>query len=83
MKGTEKQIKWAGDIRARKLAEIAKMLAWAEAEATKQGKDTPAEIASMMAEYHALETKVAAQDMATWWIDRQDWTAQQLLREAR
>lgn len=78
--GSPKQVEWATRIRAHKLSELTALRADFLAQGQAQGA-TPETIASEMAQFNALANKVRAQSLASWWIDKRDYSARQLLRD--
>ena len=73
MQGTEKQVNWAQDIKASKMADINAQLEKMAVKLT--GK--PAELAKIDAVRTALDSKDAA-----WWIDRRDVFYMDILKAA-
>lgn len=71
LEGSEKQIKWAEDIRARIIGEARKFF---EANATTPEAEALA---------NDIITTLANQTSAKWWIDRRDKTQRDLLLEVR
>jgi hypothetical protein len=77
MTGTEKQIKWAEDIRGANLAELDEILASAArcvAARAAKGKSTPG-MSEAVAAVEAAIPALAAIDDAKWWIDHRDYNA--------
>jgi len=75
MTGTEKQIKWAEDIRRANLTELDEILASAErclVARAARGKETPRVVAAVAA-VNAARPALESIDDAVWWIEHRDY----------
>ena len=82
--GTEKQVKWAMDIRVQKSADFDALLAeFARVGqcAMRDGKTTAEQYEAQMSQMAAIIERVKDQTSAAWWIDHRDMIARQILRE--
>lgn len=89
MNGSEKQVKWAEDIRTKAMQAMTKFveveLPAMKASAIRRGMSQEQADANLAEFVSAAETTIASfqsREDASWWIDRSNYTVKQWMREA-